>query len=176
MPVCNYVTEIPSGLLECRPYRPLPTTLQKIHSLAVKKFCPGETRNSQQLALHCLQVAGTGWSWSGVKIAALGSHLVSLEGSKGREAKGKLIKYKLYVKEQRLKLNCFPREVCRWCSCRPSHGSGSLDLSKNNPFLVRNTNWGQTPSLGLTKNLSPISRAGRTTWGTFATSRQEEPG
>ena len=53
-----------------------PRDVTKIHSLAVKKFCPDETRNSEQLALQCLQVAGIGWS--GVEIAASGSHLVSL--------------------------------------------------------------------------------------------------
>ena len=55
----------------------------KIHSLAAKKFCPDETRISQQLALQCLLVAGTGWS--GVEVAASGSHLVSLVGLQRKE-------------------------------------------------------------------------------------------
>merc|ERR1712037_285370 len=98
----------------------------------------------------------------------MGSHLVSLVGSKGRKEEGIAI-----------------LGACQWCSCRPSRGSSSRDLTKsnlslvptkNNPSLVPNKNWALTSCPGLTQNLSPISRAGQKTWGTFATSRQEEPG
>ena len=79
--VWNCVREISSGLRECRPYSWHSQRRHKIHSLQRKKFCPGETRISEQLALQCLLLAGTGWS--GVEVAASGSHLVSLHRKGG---------------------------------------------------------------------------------------------
>ena len=58
-----------------------PRDVTKNPLLGGEKICPGETRFPHQLALQCLQVGGTGWS--GVEVAASGSHLVSLERIQG---------------------------------------------------------------------------------------------
>ena len=79
-----------------------PRDVTKIHSLAAKKFCPGETRISQQLALQCLLVAGTGWS--GVEVAASGSHLVSLQRIQRQEGGLKELLSNRNWKEKREKL------------------------------------------------------------------------
>ena len=140
-----------------------PRDVTKNPLLGGEKICPGETRIAHQLALQYLQVGGTGWS--GVEVAASGSHLVRSQRRKGGRSCHKK------SKKKREETETFPSRGARqWFSCRPCQGFSSLTSNSQN--LVSTKNW----DLGFTNILTPILRAGQKTWGIFATSRQEEPG
>ena len=104
-----------------------------------KKICPGETRIPHQLALQCLQVGGSGWS--GVEVAASGSHLVRSQRKEG----GRNCHKKANRKERNLKY-FLPGELA----------NGSVaDRPKDSPLWPQTHKTWSRPKIGIWA--SPIS-------------------